>query len=78
MPEKRTTASASAARAAAPRIALDELTEAAMSGVLRALDARARGREPFGPIIVGIIAYPEAGQFGPIAPNVSGLKTGGK
>jgi hypothetical protein len=42
------------------RVSLDEVTEAAFSGVLRALEARRLGPEEFpGPILVGIIAWPE-------------------
>jgi hypothetical protein len=43
-----------------PRVALDEVTEAAFGGVLRALEARKIAPERFpGPILVGIIAWPE-------------------
>jgi hypothetical protein len=42
------------------RIALEEVTQAAFNGVLRALDARKIPIERFpGPILVGIIAWPE-------------------
>jgi hypothetical protein len=44
----------------AERISVDHLTQAAFSGVLRALEER--GLEPAqfpGPILVGIIAWPE-------------------
>ena len=42
------------------RIGLEEVTEAAFSGVLRALEARKLPLERFpGPILVGIIAWPE-------------------
>lgn len=45
------------------RVALDEVTEAAFSGVLRALEARQLAPERFpGPILVGIIAWPELSQ----------------
>jgi hypothetical protein len=45
------------------RVALDEVTEAAFSGVLRALEARRLPPERFpGPILVGIIAWPELSQ----------------
>ena len=57
------------------RIAVDELTEAAFSGVLAAL--RANKLEPGkfpGPILVGIIAWPELGQFG--GQVGAGLKSG--
>lgn len=49
----------------APRVSLEDVTEAAVSGVLRALEARNPGRtstEDFGvlpwPIIVGLILNP--------------------
>lgn len=46
-----------------PRVGIEELTEAAFSGVLRALEARQLRPELFpGPIIVGIIAWPELGK----------------
>jgi hypothetical protein len=46
-----------------PRVALDEVTEAAFGGVLRALEARNIAPERFpGPILVGIIAWPELSQ----------------
>lgn len=42
------------------RVALDQVTEAAFSGVLRALEARNLKPEQFpGPILVGVIAWPE-------------------
>jgi hypothetical protein len=42
------------------RIALEEVTNAAFNGVLRALEARKIPLSRFpGPIIVGIIAWPE-------------------
>lgn len=45
------------------RVALDDLTEAAFGGVLRALEARNIAPERFpGPILVGIIAWPELSQ----------------
>jgi hypothetical protein len=46
------------------RIAVDQLTQAAFSGVLAALEERklAPARFP-GPILVGIIAWPELSQF---------------
>jgi hypothetical protein len=49
----------------AERITVDQLTEAAFSGVLRALEERKFdvARWP-GPILVGIIAWPELGQLG--------------
>jgi hypothetical protein len=52
----------------ASRTALEEVTQAAFSGVLRALEARKLAPERFpGPIIIGIIAWPELkGQGGGI------------
>lgn len=48
----------------AVRISVDELTEAAFSGVLRAMEARnIEMREFPGPILVGIIAWPELGKM---------------
>jgi hypothetical protein len=46
------------------RISVDQLTEAAFSGVIAALKANDLeiGRWP-GPILVGIIAWPEMGQM---------------
>ncbi len=46
------------------RIAVDQLTEAAFSGVVAALKAHDLevGKWP-GPILVGIIAWPELGQL---------------
>lgn len=42
------------------KIALEEVTQAAFNGVLRALEARQIPVERFpGPILVGIIAWPE-------------------
>jgi len=44
-------------------IALEEVTHAAFSGVLRALEARKLNVREFpGPILVGIIAWPELKQ----------------
>ncbi len=46
------------------RIAVDELTKAAFSGVLAALKANELDPKLFpGPILVGIIAWPELSQF---------------
>lgn len=43
--------------------ALDKITQAAFNGLLRALEARRIPIERFpGPIIVGIIAWPELGE----------------
>jgi hypothetical protein len=47
----------------APSIALEEVTNAAFNGVLRALEVRKLPLDKFpGPIIVGIIAWPEMKQ----------------
>jgi hypothetical protein len=48
----------------AARISVDQLTEAAFSGVIAALKANdfEVGQWP-GPILVGIIAWPELGQL---------------
>ena len=47
------------------RVAVEELTQAAFSGVLAALKANDLRPEVFpGPILVGIIAWPELSQFG--------------
>jgi hypothetical protein len=44
----------------APSIALEEVTNAAFNGVLRALEVRKLPLEKFpGPIIVGIVAWPD-------------------
>ena len=48
------------------RVALEEVTEAAFSGVLRALEARKLDvRKLPWPILVGIIAWPDPGGFEP-------------
>jgi hypothetical protein len=48
------------ANADIPQAALEEVTQAAFNGVLRALEARKLPIKEFpGPIIVGIIAWPE-------------------
>lgn len=47
-------------------VALEEVTNAAFNGVLRALEARKLPLEKFpGPILIGIIAWPElrGGEF---------------
>jgi hypothetical protein len=50
------------------RVALEEVTHAAFAGVLRALEARKIPPERFpGPILVGIIAWPELSQL----PNIA-------
>jgi hypothetical protein len=62
--------------AAGDRVALEEVTEAAFNGVLRALEARKFDitKLPW-PIIVGIIAVPElGGQF----ELRQGAKSGGR
>jgi hypothetical protein len=52
-----------AAARQAPSIALEEVTQAAFNGVLRALDARKIQVAKWpGPIIVGIIAWPQLQQ----------------
>jgi len=44
-------------------VALEEVTQAAFNGVLRALEARKVPIEKFpGPILIGIIAWPELRQ----------------
>jgi hypothetical protein len=56
------------------RISLDDVTEAAFSGVLRALEARKISPEKFpGPILVGIIAWPELSRMGKFPGTVSDL-----
>jgi len=48
----------------AERISVDQLTEAAFSGVIAALKANDFGIGEWpGPILVGIIAWPELGQL---------------
>lgn len=45
------------------KTALEDITQAAFNGILRALEARKIPIERFpGPIIVGIIAWPELGE----------------
>ena len=47
----------------ASNLALEEVTHAAFNGVLRALEARKLPIEKFpGPILIGIIAWPELRQ----------------
>jgi hypothetical protein len=49
----------------APSVALEEVTNAAFNGVLRALETHKRPLEKFpGPILIGIIAWPELRQGG--------------
>ena len=47
-------------------ISLEEFTEVTLRSVVRAMEARSRvdRKFPFGPIIFGIIWYPEAGTLG--------------
>ena len=53
--------------AANDRVALEQVTEAAFNGVLRALEARKLDvkKLPW-PILVGIIAWPDMGERGPL------------
>jgi hypothetical protein len=45
------------------RAALEEVTQAAFNGVLRAVEARSLTIDQFpGPILIGIIAWPELSQ----------------
>ena len=47
------------------RVALEEVTQAAFGGVLRALEARKLDIKEFpGPILIGIIAWPELSGAG--------------
>ena len=47
-------------------ISVEQLTEAAFTGVLAALEVRHMRPEEFpGPILVGIIAWPELSKLGP-------------
>lgn len=51
--------------------ALEEVTEAAFNGVLKALERRRLPIEQFpGPILVGIIAWPELRQL----PNIGDIR----
>ena len=55
------------------RISLEEVTEAAFNGVLRALEARRIAPEEFpGPILVGIIAWPELSRSEQIRGGLGG------
>ena len=59
--------------------ALEEVTEAAFSGVLRALEARKLPINKFpGPILIGIIAWPELqqGESSATSAKSSGLAAG--
>jgi hypothetical protein len=59
----------------AANLALEEVTQAAFNGVLRALDARKIPIEKFpGPILVGIIAWPELRQ-GDLFKQVGGTQS---
>ncbi len=50
------------------RVSVDELTRAAFGGVLAALKEQELRPQQFpGPILVGIIAWPELSQFGGVA-----------
>ena len=54
-------------------ISLDEVTEAAFNGVLRALEARDMEPAQFpGPILVGIIAWPELSKSEQIRTKAAG------
>ena len=47
----------------APSVALEEVTQAAFNGVLRALETRKLPIQKFpGPILIGIIAWPQLQQ----------------
>jgi hypothetical protein len=61
------------------RVAVDQLTEAAFSGVLAALRRNDLKPDLFpGPILVGIIAWPELSQFRSLAAgDVSRATEGG-
>lgn len=53
--------------------ALEEVTEAAFNGVLRALERRQLDIREFpGPILVGIIAWPELRKAGEISEQLRG------
>jgi hypothetical protein len=62
------------------RVRLDELTHAAFSGVLRAMEERQLEPKKWpGPILVGIIAWPELGSLQQpevAAPQVARAKRG--
>jgi hypothetical protein len=47
-------------RPSTPSISIDQLTEAALAGVHRAIDARPNTSIVHGPILVGIVAWPDA------------------
>lgn len=60
----------------APSVALEEVTNAAFNGVLRALEARKVPLEKFpGPILIGIIAWPEL-RGGELFRQVGGARGG--
>ncbi len=57
------------------RISVDELTQSAFSGVLAAMEERKMDIRTWpGPILVGIIAWPELGKTGGL--ELSGEATG--
>ena len=57
-------------------ISVEQLTEAAFSGVLAALASRRLRPEEFpGPILVGIIAWPELTMFAPVAARSASRST---
>lgn len=67
----------------APVISVEDLTQAAFAGVLTALEVRGTRPEEFpGPILVGIIAWPElskvaAGAVAPVSAPAR-ARSGGK
>jgi hypothetical protein len=57
-------------------ISVEQLTEAAFSGVLAALESRRLRPEEFpGPILVGIIAWPELTKLAPVAARSAARST---
>lgn len=57
------------------RVRIDDLTHAAFSGVLRALDERKLDPKKWpGPILVGIIAWPELGSPELLKEQARGVK----
>jgi hypothetical protein len=59
-----------------PATALEEVTEAAFTGVLRALERRKLDVRLFpGPIIVGIVAWPELNKPGDLAKDIRAPKS---
>lgn len=59
----------------AQRITLDQFTETTASAVIRAMDARESGLKPFGPMIFGLIWWPDESPFG--RPGQPPIITGG-